>query len=111
MDYTGCPSANVLRKFKIITLTFKALHGLALQYLTQLIIPYRPRRSLRSAHKDLLDLPKMSLKRYGYRFFQYAAPTLWNNLPESIRSNKEFLSFKSSLKTYLNILVVILYYC
>jgi len=87
--------------FKIITLTFKALHGLAPQYLTQLIRPYRPRRSLRSANKDLLDLPKMSLKRYGCRSFQYAAPTLWNNLPESIRSNKEFLSFKSSLKTYL----------
>ena len=88
-------------EFKIMTLTFKSLHDLAPQYLTELVTPYRPKRSLRSAKKDLLNLPKMSLKRYGYRSFQYAAPALWNNLPESIKSSKELSSFKSSLKTYL----------
>ena len=81
--------------------TFKSLQDLAPQYLTELVTPYRPKRSLRSAKKDLLNLPKMSLKRYGYRSFQYAAPALWNNLPESIKSSKELSSFKSSLKTYL----------
>jgi len=88
-------------EFKIMTLTFKSLHDLAPQYLTELVTPYRPKRSLRSAKKDLLNLPKMSLKRYGYRSFQYAAPALWNNLPESIKSSKELSTFKSSLKTYL----------
>ena len=87
-------------EFKIMTLIFKSLHDLPPQYLTKLVTPYRPKRSLRSAKKDLLNLPKMSLKRYGYRSFQYAAPALWNNLPESIKSSKELSSFKSSLKTY-----------
>ena len=84
-----------------MTLTFKSLHDLAPQYLTELVIPYRPKRSLRSAKKDLLNLPKMSLKRYGYKSFQYPAPWLWNNLQESIKSCKELSSFESSLKTYL----------
>ena len=44
---------------------------------------------------------QVHLKRYGYRSFKYAAPALWNNLPESIKSSKELSSFKSSLKTYL----------
>ena len=88
-------------EFKIMTLTFKSLHDLAPQYLTELVTPCRPKHSLRSAKKDLLNLPKMSLKRYGYMSFQYAAPALWNNLPESIKSSKELSSFKSPLKTYL----------
>ena len=89
-------SINQRIVFKIMTLTFKSLHDLVPQYLTELVTPYRSKRSLRSAKKDL-NLPKMSLKRYGYRSFQYAAPALWNNFPESIKSSKEL----SSLKTYL----------
>ena len=48
-----------------------------------------------------LSRASISVKRYGFRSFQYAAPALWNNLPESIKSSKELSSLKSSLKTYL----------
>lgn len=35
--------------FKILMLTYKSLHGLALPYLSELLIPYTPVRELRSS--------------------------------------------------------------
>ena len=40
--------------FKIAVITFKALHGSAPDYITELIKPYTPNRSLRSRYKLLL---------------------------------------------------------
>ncbi len=39
--------------FKILMLTYKALHGLAPQYLSELLIPYTPTRDLRSSETGL----------------------------------------------------------
>ncbi len=40
--------------FKILMLTYKALHGLAPEYLTELLTVYTPRRNLRSSDSSLL---------------------------------------------------------
>ena len=87
--------------YKLTLLTFKALHGLAPQYLTELLERYSPTRNLRSMDLDLLVIPKTRLKSYGDRAFLKAAPTLWNNLPLNIRRINDVVSFKSALNTHL----------
>ena len=47
--------------FKILMLAYKSLHNLAPQYLTDLLIPYTPRRNLRSSQSGLLVVPKTRL--------------------------------------------------
>ena len=89
--------------FKILLLTFKALNGLAPDYIRELIkIRKHERYSLRSNSGIIILHPvgKM-LKSFGDRSFSVAAPTLWNALPVSLRSISSLSIFKSSLKTYL----------
>lgn len=87
--------------FKILVLTFRALHGQAPQYISDLIQPYSPPRSLRSSGKRLLVVPHTHLKTRGDRSFQALAPTLWNDLPLSVRCLNSVVSFKKHLKTIL----------
>ena len=53
--------------FKTLLFAFKALHGLAPPYLSELLHPYTPSRSLRSA--DELPEPRARLKTRGERAF------------------------------------------
>ena len=68
-------------QFKILLLTYKSLHALAPRYLSDLLHPYTPLRSLRSSDKDQLAIPRTRLKTFGDRAFCVSAPTLWNQLP------------------------------
>ena len=87
--------------FKILLLTWRALHGLAPDYISQLVTPYVPRRSLRSAHGNLLVVPASRLRSFGGRSFAHAAPMLWNALPLRIRGAQSLSQFKKLLKTHL----------
>lgn len=51
--------------FKILMLTYKALHGLAPTYLSDLLSFYTPTRNLRSADFSLLCVPPARLRSYG----------------------------------------------
>jgi hypothetical protein len=88
-------------EFKVMLLTFKALHGLAPKYLTELVQRYKPPRDLRSADQALLVVPPTNLVTFGDRAYIKAAPTLWNNLPRSIRQLNDLKVFKQALKTHL----------
>ena len=88
-------------KYKILLLTFKALHHQSPQYINDMITIYKPSRSLRSSNSLLLKPPYYNLKTYGCRSFSFAAPELWNSLPLSLRSCSSVPEFKSQLKTYL----------
>ncbi len=88
-------------EFKILLLTYRALHDLAPEYLKGLIIPYTPARSLRSSSCNLLTPIKTKLSTYGDRAFSAVAPRLWNDLPMYIKSAESLASFKSHLKTHL----------
>ena len=63
-------------QFKVLVLTFRALHGQAPAYLTDLLKPYTPSRNLRSADKGLLIIPRTNLVTKGDRAFQAIAPRL-----------------------------------
>ena len=87
--------------FKLLLLTFKALHGLAPIYISELIKPYNPSRSLRSSTLNYLSVPKSNTATYGERCFSVAAPKLWNSLPGDFRYIENLCTFKTSIKTWL----------
>jgi len=87
--------------FKILLLTYKALNGLAPQYLSKLLVSYDPPRLLRSKDAGCLSVPRIMKNTAGGRAFSYKAPKLWNSLPNSVRDSDTVSVFKSRLKTYL----------
>ncbi len=87
-------------QFKILCLTYKGLHNQAPQYISDMLHPYIPSRTLRSSEEDNLVIPRTNLQ-YGARAFGSAAPKLWNKLPHSIKTATSYGSFKQQLKTHL----------
>ncbi|XP_053486672.1 uncharacterized protein LOC128611310 [Ictalurus furcatus] len=87
--------------YKILLLTYKALNGLAPQYLSDLLVLYDPPRLLRSKDAGYLTVPRIVKATSRGRAFSYRAPQLWNSLPISVRDSDTVLVFKSRLKTYL----------
>ena len=87
-------------EYKILTISYKALHNMAPKYLSDLITPYISPRTLRSQDKFLLK-PQKYRNNYGARSFRCMAPKLWNDLPLSLRSASSFYVFKKNLKTHL----------
>ena len=87
--------------FKILLITYKALNGLAPQYLSELLMHYSPSRLLRSQNSGQLIIPRISKSTAGGRSFSYLAPKLWNNLPSIVREADTLCQFKSRLKTHL----------
>ena len=62
--------------YKLLVLTFLAIHNLAPAYITDLISTYEPGRQLRSASRALLAVPHHNLERFGRRGFSVNAPRL-----------------------------------
>ena len=87
-------------QFKVLLLVYKALNGLAPKYIKELLVPYKPRRHLRSEAKGLLDEPRTRLK-FGDRAFSISAPRLWNALPQHLKDSTSCQAFKKCLKTHL----------
>ena len=58
-------------------------------------------RSLRSANKKLLEVPKTTLKTAGDRAFASTAPKICNDLTIKLRNSESISIFKRELKTYL----------
>ena len=75
-------------EYKLLLLTFRSLHGLAVSYITYLLIRYEPTRALRSADAHLLEVPRCRLRTQGEKAFTIAAPRLWNNLPLAMHATE-----------------------
>jgi hypothetical protein len=90
--------------FKILLITFKAIHGLDPSYIAELIMiksSTTGRYPLRS-NKELLLKPPLC-KTYttlGDRAFTASAPKLWNTLPVEIRNTNTVDCFKRLLESY-----------
>ena len=67
-------------EYKILTLVYKTLHGLAPIYLTELLRYSVRTRQLHSRGCNVLQVPRIHNK-YGERSFSVAGPILWNKLP------------------------------
>merc|ERR1712035_195653 len=87
--------------FKVLLLVFKCLNGLGPSYLTDLLLPYQPSRTLRSSGTGLLTIPRVRTKTHGEAAFSHYGPYLWNGLPENLRAAETVDIFKRKLKTHL----------
>ena len=85
--------------FKLLIFTYKAMHNDAPVYLCELVCPYQPTRTLRSANNNMLELKRTRIKA-GDCSFAVAAASLCNNLPTVIKTCDNLTSFKRLLKTH-----------
>ena len=88
--------------FKICTIIYQALSTKQPAYLHSMLTPARARhpRQLRLSGSVLLSVPRVKTNACT-RAFSVAAPTLWNSLPDSVKSARNIASFRRNLKTYL----------
>ena len=86
--------------FKICTITYQAISTKQPAYLHSMLTPARQPRQLRSYGSGLLSVPRVNTNA-GTRAFSVAAPTLWNSLPDSVKSARNIASFRRNLKTYI----------
>lgn len=89
--------------FKLGLLTYRALHGMAPDYIADFCRPTSAAESglrLRSATNYDLRIRRTPTK-FGDRAFSVAGPRMWNKLPIDIRSAESLNSFKRKLKQHL----------
>jgi len=86
--------------YKQCLMTYKAVHIGQPNYLNDLIQPYQPVRTLRSSTSALLVIPFVR-SDFASDAFSVSSPTLWNNLPQDVRSCVNQATFKSRLKSHL----------
>ena len=86
-------------KFKLATITYKALTLNQPSYILSRLHPYQPAYHTRSADQQLLAKPICSTD-FGKRAFSYAAPQIWGEIPLEIRSSTSIESFKQKLKSH-----------
>jgi len=87
--------------YKLSLLTWKALHAAEPSYLSELISPYAPTRTLRFANTGLLALPTGVTSHFSSRSFSVSSPSVWNSLPAHVRSIDNLSTFKRHLKSHL----------
>ena len=89
-------------QYKIACLYFQCLcHNTMPSYLSDILHPYLPPRTLHSLDTSLLTIPRFCLETYGRRSFSVFGPTVWNSLPLALRKTQCFSTFKKKLNTYL----------
>ena len=73
-------------QYKIARLCFQCIYENSMPpYISDLLHPYCPSRTLRSLDTSLLTVSRFSLKTFGKRSFSVFGPTVWNSLPLSLR--------------------------
>ena len=75
-------------QYKIACLCFQCIYQNSMPpYISDLLHPYCPSRTLRSLDTSLLTVPRFSLETFGKRSFSVFGPTVWNSLPLSLRKS------------------------
>ena len=89
--------------FKLLMTTWKAIKKQAPKYIQQLIkVRQQQNHNLRSNNKVMLESPSpLNKNKHEERAFSFAAPILWNPLPEYVKNAATLFSFKKNLKTHL----------
>jgi len=86
-------------RFKLATLTYKALHPGRPPYLADLLQYHKTTKSTRLSSTQPLSVPRHNLS-FGSRAFRVSAPKVWNSLPFQIRQSESLPTFKRHLKTH-----------
>ena len=92
--------AKARSQYKIACLCFQCIYQNSMPpYISDLLHPYCPSRTLRSLDASLLTVPRFSLDTFGKRSFSVFGPTVWNSLPLSPRKNAVLYNLKKKKKT------------
>ena len=75
--------------------TYKIINKLAPDCLHDLVHMNNSKYSFRY---NILEIPQNKSTWYGKKSFRFAAPTLWNSLPDHFRTENIFSQFKSFLQ-------------
>ena len=89
--------------FKIATMTYKIVNGLAPVYLEGFVVASgggARTMTTRSGSDGRLAVVRHCTTTYGQRLFSYAASRLWNTIPAYIRGSPTVSIFCSRLKTW-----------
>ena len=95
-----CLPVNYRIKFKLSTLTYRAIAIHQPPYLADLLLFSNIPRQLRSSTPQQLSIPITKLN-LGKHAFSVAAPIVWNELPTTLKSCESLASFRKHIKTYL----------
>ena len=87
-------------EYKMALLAYKSRTQLLPNYLSERLVDSAPVQPLRSASALRLQ-PTLTRTKLAKRGFSAAAPTVWNNLTNELRSVTSLSLFKSKLKTHL----------
>ena len=90
-------------EYKVLTIVFKFKHGMAPEYLQDLLEAKEHwRQGPKSNNKEeLFKVPTTTRTTFADRSFSVKGSRLWNNLPDNIRTIMSYTTFKKQLKTHL----------
>ena len=89
---------------KLAVIMHRCRHGKAPQYLVDCCTPVTDvvgRQRLRSTTQQLMVVPRHRLTTVGCRAFAVHGPMVWNPLPDDLRAQQDYESFRKGLKTWL----------
>ena len=86
--------------YQILVLMFKCIHGLALKYLSDLVVSAH-NRELRLSTQNKLPVSHYRTSQTHTSYFSSMGPRLWNSLPQQIRDIQVITIFKRDIKTLL----------
>ena len=89
--------------YKLTVTVFKAIHGLAPDYINELIIPVTAASRTRLGEGSYRLHVSRTTNGRGDRTFKIAGPNLWNKLPKDLRAVTNIVDFKRKLKTHFYI--------
>ena len=90
--------------YKLGVIMHRCRHGKAPQYLVDCCTPVTDvvgRQRLRSASQQLMVVPRHRLSTVGRRAFAVHGPMVWNSLPDDLRAQPNYESFRQGLKTWI----------
>jgi len=90
--------------FKLATLVFRCMHGLAQAYLAETLNSAADvdwRRRLSTGSSTALMVPMTRRRTLVDRAYSVAAAQVWNRLPTTLTSQPSLLTFRQQLETFL----------
>ena len=98
LNRVGQPSLFNGRVHYILTLVYKSLNGLALEYITNMFSLKTHSINLRASGTNSLLIPRVNTTTYGLYSLSYYGSKLWNSLPNTTRSLPTVAAFKSTIR-------------
>ena len=83
LNRVGQPSLFNWHVHYILTLVYKSLNGLALEYITNMFSLKTHSINLRASGTNSLLIPRVNTTTYGMHSLSYYGSKLWNSLPNT----------------------------